>query len=327
MGDFLAQIIPFVYIGIIIYLANQQAAAQSEGPLLKMLLYSTAVLPFVYMFFTMAATEPEGFSASAWTIALVMSIGFSALSLTVIRSPRFRHLLTRWFRAAYQPDSPVHLTALVLILALASFTLSNFFLSGGISGLAESMEMDESAIPNLVLTEAIWILTALLGVGLMIRRSPAQTAARLGLRFPKPEDFNWGLGYGLLTYVLVIAFIGVWTLLTSPEQFAEQTAAAQQLGSIFTSIPQAFVLSLLIGFGEELFFRGALQPIFGIGFTSVFFTLLHTQYTLTPATLALFVVSLVLGWLRQRQSTTAAIIAHFIYNFVQLALGILIATP
>jgi len=60
-----------------------------------------------------------------------------------------------------------------------------------------------------------------------------------------------------------------------------------------------------------------------LGLTSLFFALVHMQYTLTPATLIIFVVAVGLGILRRRQSTTAAIIAHFVYNFVQLALAIL----
>jgi membrane protease YdiL (CAAX protease family) len=70
-----------------------------------------------------------------------------------------------------------------------------------------------------------------------------------------------------------------------------------------------------------VFFRGAIQPVFGIWVTSLFFTMLHTQYTLTPATLVIFITSLVLGWLRNRQSTSAAITGHFVYNFIQLVLA------
>jgi len=330
MVDVLAQVIPFLAIGFIIYLANQKAAGR-EVPLLGFLLYSMAILPFVYVLLgwlggTSDSNDAAYVSPQMGAAALLITVLLSAFSLTVIRSPQLRINLRRFFGTAYNPESAVHLTAIVLIFALVSFTISNFVLSGGISGLAESLEVDESAIPNLILTQVIWILAALLGVGLMIRRGAVAAAARLGLRIPKPEDFNWGLGYGLLSYLGVIGFVVVWALLTSPEQLAEQTAASQQLAGIFSSIPQVFILSVLIAIGEEMFFRGAIQPVFGIGFTSVFFAVLHTQYTLTPATFALFGVSLVFGWLRQRHSTSAAIIAHFIYNFIQLALGILVST-
>ncbi|MBK8021399.1 MAG: CPBP family intramembrane metalloprotease [Chloroflexi bacterium] len=94
-----------------------------------------------------------------------------------------------------------------------------------------------------------------------------------------------------------------------------------QLAQSFAGIRQGIVLSLLVAFGEETFFRGALQPVFGNLLTSVFFLILHTQYTLTPASLLLFLVSLALGWLRNRHSTTAAFVAHFVYNGALLTLS------
>jgi uncharacterized protein len=64
-----------------------------------------------------------------------------------------------------------------------------------------------------------------------------------------------------------------------------------------------------------LLFRGALQPIFGNLLVSLFFTLLHSQYTFTPASLIILVVSLAFGYVRQKYSTSASIVAHFVYNF------------
>jgi membrane protease YdiL (CAAX protease family) len=112
----------------------------------------------------------------------------------------------------------------------------------------------------------------------------------------------------------------------SPEQFAEQTSAANRISQQFDTLPLAFALSASAAIGEEILFRGALQPIFGWIPTSIFFALLHIQYTLTPAALIIFVVSLGLGWVRIRQSTTAAIIAHFLYNFVPLVLQVIVGS-
>jgi membrane protease YdiL (CAAX protease family) len=97
------------------------------------------------------------------------------------------------------------------------------------------------------------------------------------------------------------------------------------LGAILR-LPAAFWLALTAALSEEILFRGALQPVFGLPLTSVYFALVHMQYALTPAAVIIFVVALGLGWLRQRQSTSSAIIAHFVYNFVQLAVAILAAS-
>jgi membrane protease YdiL (CAAX protease family) len=124
-----------------------------------------------------------------------------------------------------------------------------------------------------------------------------------------------------MLFILLMAIFGaVWERLTSPEQLAEQTAAADQISQAFATLPLAFVMAASAALGEEIWIRGALQPVFGILISSLFFVVLHTQYTLTPATLVVLVLSFGLGWLRQRQSTTAAIIAHFVFNFFPLAL-------
>jgi membrane protease YdiL (CAAX protease family) len=62
--------------------------------------------------------------------------------------------------------------------------------------------------------------------------------------------------------------------------------------------------------------------VFGLWPTSILFALIHMQYTLTPATLIILGVALGFGWLRQRYNTTVAIMAHFLYNFIPLAVNV-----
>jgi membrane protease YdiL (CAAX protease family) len=158
-----------------------------------------------------------------------------------------------------------------------------------------------------------------------IRRTLEQGLVRLNLRLPTRSDVLWGVGVGLGLYGALIVMGVIWSALVPPEQMAQQSAVAEQIASAFNTIPLAFILSLAAAVSEEILFRGALQPVFGLVATSIFFALLHVQYSLTPATIIIFVVGLGLGLLRQRQSTSASIIAHFVYNFVQLALAILAA--
>jgi membrane protease YdiL (CAAX protease family) len=116
----------------------------------------------------------------------------------------------------------------------------------------------------------------------------------------------------------------VWIKLVTPEQFAQQSAAALEFDRQFNTIQAAFLLAFTSAVSEEILFRGALQPIFGIPLTTVLFVLFHNQYTLTPAMLIILVVGTGLALLRRYQSTTSAIIAHFIYNFIPVALVILL---
>jgi len=83
----------------------------------------------------------------------------------------------------------------------------------------------------------------------------------------------------------------------------------------------ALTLGLAAGLGEEVLFRGALQPRFGLLFTTLLFTVSHTQYTVSPALVEIFVVGLILGLVRDRRSTTLAILVHAAYNIMQVVLA------
>jgi uncharacterized protein len=126
-----------------------------------------------------------------------------------------------------------------------------------------------------------------------------------------------------LLFGVAIAFNIITSFFLPREQIEAQSRAAESLAQAFATLPLAFILSSSAAIGEEIFYRGALQPVFGNLVTSVFFAVMHTQVLLTPGVVLIFIVSYVLGVLRARQSTTAAIIAHFVYNFVQLLLLIL----
>jgi membrane protease YdiL (CAAX protease family) len=86
-------------------------------------------------------------------------------------------------------------------------------------------------------------------------------------------------------------------------------------------------LAIGAGIGEEILFRGALQPVLGIWFTSLLFAVVHVQYgLLNPATLVLFLLALILGYIKQRHNTTVAILVHFGYNLVLALITLLAAT-
>ena len=335
----ISSIIPFVgglsYLSYTIYRANQDQIAGEWSGVLRWLLYGLVLVTFFYGLFILqvpfmqssadiAMPQVDATTAGANFILTVFAclLGFGVISSAPVRD-RIRRLLPA--TATYNPESPVHAAAIVLTLALICMVIGNFVIGGGISGLAESFENSGVSFREILLQQVLWIVVAALGVGLLLRRTPQQTMARLGLRFPTLQDFTWGTGVGLLLFGFVVALASVWALLVSPEEFQQQTAASGQLAQAFNSLPLALLTSLVVAFGEEIFFRGALQPVFGNVVTSVVFAALHTQYTLTPATIAIVITSLALGWLRSRYSTSTAIIGHFVYNFIQLAIAVLVS--
>jgi membrane protease YdiL (CAAX protease family) len=107
----------------------------------------------------------------------------------------------------------------------------------------------------------------------------------------------------------------IWALL-DPTQAIETGGINQSLLGDFDTVWEWFLLAVAAGLGEELLFRGALQPVFGILTTSLIFAVSHVQYGFSPAALAILLLSIVLGIIRKRQNTTMAILVHAGYNFV-----------
>lgn len=75
------------------------------------------------------------------------------------------------------------------------------------------------------------------------------------------------------------------------------------------------LVALLAGLGEELLFRGALQPVLGLPLASVLFALAHF---ITPTYAVLTgLMGLYLGWLAEVSGTLWAPIAtHALYDFI-----------
>jgi hypothetical protein len=163
-------------------------------------------------------------------------------------------------------------------------------------------------------------LAGLLGVGLFTRRSWSDIMGRIGLTLPKP----WHLGL----VVGVTAVLFGFSTLVDRAWLALDPGSLEQVGSVsnallgnFTGLAGAFVIGLTAGIGEEVFFRGAYQPRFGILMTALVFTSFHTQYFLSVATLVVLIIGVVFGVLRQKTSLTVCILVHFLYNFTSVLLA------
>jgi len=169
------------------------------------------------------------------------------------------------------------------------------------------------------------VVIPVIGIGLGIRRGFRQALQRLGLGLPTFEGLMVSSAATIGLFIFVIMLSAIWMGLVSEETFKEQTEASAAISNSVSSIGLAFLLALTAAVGEEIAFRGALQPIFGLWPTAVIFTLTHLQYTLTPAALIILGVALVFGWIRQRYNTTTAMIIHFFYDFIPLAIGVAVS--
>ncbi len=255
----------------------------------------------------LVAAQP-GLTAAAWNLFGLILLG-TALLAPVLLLPVVRRLLARLI--PIDANSNVHATALALAVLVMGLNLSQVPLIGGWDALAASA----ARIPflTLLISNLPIGLFPFLGVGLFIRRTPRETVTRLGL-----ERLTWrqvGLTVLLAAAILTFYYGVDWIWRTVHlESYEMMEALGEVLYGGASGLWKALLVSLVAGVTEELFFRGAVQPRFGLLLTAVFFTAAHVQYGLTLAAVEVFGGALVLGWLRRRTNTTACILLHVLYD-------------
>ena len=154
---------------------------------------------------------------------------------------------------------------------------------------------------------------ALGGVGYLVRRDLPATLARLGLRGVPASHLLVVVGGVVLLYLLNL---GIETIQHAffPAQWQHDDRVNTLLaGSL--DMGGMVLLAVSAGVGEELAMRGALQPRLGLVFTAVVFAVLHVHYSwIGMGTILL--MGVVLGAIRERTSTTVAILVHTLYDLL-----------
>lgn len=247
---------------------------------------------------------------SALSLSSLLSLGLTQIDWLWANFEKLMTRLNPCDRPKFDKRNPLHRAAALLVVAQAAWSLPRLLLPPG-AYAASFFPADLSGVLSNLLSAALaYLALSLLGAGWILRRDWDSVLRRLGLRLPTRRDWLAGLAAGLLIF-------GGMTLATNfISSTAKGPAGASELFNIVkVSLPAAFLVSSLSSAGEEVFFRGALQPVFGLWVSSALFTLVHAQYGLSPELLILFFVSIGFGLLRKRFSASAAIIAHASYNF------------
>lgn len=239
----------------------------------------------------------------------------STPSLTVKLAP------IRLLPPVFDPDSALHMVGLVLSVYLVGQSVLSFVLSD-VAELADLIS-STSIVDTAVIQALLIYVAAAAGVGYLIRRGWRATLKRLGLVWPTWKQLLIAIGVASALIVLQFAVVLIWELLVGAESVAEQMEAAEALTSAINTIGIAFLIAFTSATSEEIVFRGAMQPALGVGLTAIVFTMMHFQYALTPATLLILVLALVLGFLRKYTNTTTAILCHFCYNFISMSFAVL----
>ena len=221
-------------------------------------------------------------------------------------------------------DPPVFfgLWMFVMVVAYNVVNLLSF------SELVESgvFESADPVSPSLVvMSELPFVIVALCGVGLGVRRNFRETIRRLGYGPLTLAQLGIIPLFVAAALALEVGFNFLFSWL-QPELFESVGEISEGLFNADNlSLPAAILFGLLIGIGaaagEETLFRGAVQPALGITLTSILFASIHYQYGPSIVLIHIFVLSVGFGLLRKYANTTAAFLAHAGYNFTLVILS------
>ena len=201
---------------------------------------------------------------------------------------------------------PVHLTAWTLLVL---FIGSNF----GVAAMDALSEIDiGNPLMLLIPQNLAFALAAVLGVGWGVRRSWPQVSERLGFTPPSARDFLLGLAMALIMLFTTMLVGGLVTLVFGSES-GLSSGFNEQIIRQLPGVGGVVLMGLATGIGEEMLYRGALQPVAGVWLTSFLFAISHIQY-LSPAILVIFVLGLLLGYTRNKWGLNTAIWSHALYN-------------
>jgi uncharacterized protein len=240
------------------------------------------------------------FSAGALAAALAIA-GVVGLALLF---PRVRAAALR--PLGLNPDSGVHTVVAVAAVVTVAAAAVLF---------RELQREPPSPIPSYVSDEVVALLgdagLALAGVGFLVTRGLRATLDRLDVRPIRVRAV-------LLALTAAAVFHLVVGLMEHAETIwlPEMSRLEDRLQYEFVGVPPwlgAVLVSVTAGVGEELVFRGALQPRLGIVLTALVFAAFHVQYQL-PGMAMIFVVGLALGVLKRRTSTTFTACVHVFYD-------------
>jgi membrane protease YdiL (CAAX protease family) len=170
-----------------------------------------------------------------------------------------------------------------------------------------------------------FVIVALCGVGLGVRRNFREALARLGYGPITLPQLGVVALFIVGALVLSFAFDALFAAL-QPELFERVGEVSEGLFSPEGLSPVSVVLFALLigigaGLGEETLFRGALQPRLGIILTSLLWAAIHIQYGPSVLLVNIFVLSVALCILRERVNTTATFLVHAGFNFLTVLLA------
>lgn len=244
--------------------------------------------------------------------------GFAALGALASLATLVPSMADRLVRLLFRGAGPSHVLRLSAAVALVTLWMGLPAWLAFRDQLARLLQDPASLVSPSKLSGGLvgYVVLAFAAVGFFVRRDWRGSLERLGLTALRPAD-------GLTIAGGVAA---LWLLNTGSEWLEKSAFPALWAGDQGFTTALAGVmgpglmllLGLSAGIGEEITLRGALQPKLGLALTSLLFAALHVQYSWFGM-LSILAFGLILGVIRQRSSTTAAILVHALYDLLAVA--------
>jgi membrane protease YdiL (CAAX protease family) len=148
-------------------------------------------------------------------------------------------------------------------------------------------------------------------------------AEQLGLVTPNlRRELGVGAVAGVVAWLAVLCGVVLFAVVLSAlsgEELLPQAPPAVIPWLAGRPVLLRLAIAASAGVIEELFFRGLLQPRIGIALSTLFFALAHLSYDQPIMLVGVTMLSLLYGLLtRWRQNIWPAIVAHFLFDGIQL---------
>jgi membrane protease YdiL (CAAX protease family) len=271
----------------------------------------------------LSATQPNALNAH---VPLPLLVGATVIltvlvpaSMAAIFAAPLRLRLAR--HLPLDPGNPVHVVALALLaISFASALLQQVLLTGIPAFANQVFSSANYTSLDIAVGEAPFVLIGFLGVGLFVRRDLGQSLRRLGLVRPTWGQLALGLAAAGALYLASdgLERLGMWLTPGLSRQLAQNT---QGLFGHLTDPISALTVGLAAGIGEEILFRGALQPRLGIVSTAVLFGVVHLNYGVSFSLLSVVMVAVALAVLRRYANTSTTIVTHATLDVIALGVS------
>ncbi len=268
--------------------------------------------------------------------ALIKVVAPAVLAVLAVlyldRSMALRGLLPPGFSASRDTGDA---WSFALRRALAAALLAGLFWIAVFAPLATigqaPPDLTGVAWPSLFLVHAmllvvlvLWYFLGFWGLG---SGAGSGWSRQFGLAAARPAvEIGLGAAAGVAAWLGVLAVLVILGLLITTLGGADvlpQEPPAIVPWMVGLPVAVRLALSASAGIFEELFFRGFLQPRSGVLFSTVLFVLAHAGYQQPLMLVGVTLLSLIFAFLvRWRQSIWAAVVAHAVFDALQLTVVI-----